>query len=383
MSNLKKYNLFITITSFAKLLVEVFIPLLLYNEGFNIKEILLFLIFKYTFCALIIPFGIKIGNNHSYTKLMLISSILFTLTYTYLNLLTHHKFALIFLALLFAFYLTFYWLGRHVYALSIIEEKKITDNVSLYSIFTVIGGLPATYIGAKILENFGFITLTIIVFVLMVISIIPLIKIKDIKIKPKKETLKNIIKTFPLKNYLFITIDQLRYIACSIFPLFIFIYIKKELSYLGVINIISGFGSIIYIYLLSKKMDKNKKDYLKISSLLLGVIYLLKISITNSHIFLIIIFFEGIFKSALDTIILRNTYAYGKNYEVTTYIEFTELLNNITRTCFLIIFYIFNLSLKTIIIISIIGIITNAFIKFDDGKYGYKKNSKKVLKFRP
>ena len=103
MSNLKKYNLFITITSFAKLLVEVFIPLLLYNEGFSIKKIILFLIFKYIFCTLIIPFGIKLGNTYSYTKLMLISSMLFTLTYIYLNLLTRHIFALIFLALLFAY----------------------------------------------------------------------------------------------------------------------------------------------------------------------------------------------------------------------------------------------------------------------------------------
>ena len=375
MSNLKKYNLFITITSFAKLLVEVFIPLLLYNEGFSIKEIILFLIFKYIFCTLIIPFGIKLGNTYSYTKLMLISSMLFTLTYIYLNLLTRHIFALIFLALLFASYLTFYWLGRHVYALSIIEDKKTTDNVSLYSIFGVIGGLPATYIGAKILETFGFITLTIIVLILMIISIIPLIKIKDIKITQNNTKLKDIIKTFPIQNYIFTAIDQLRYLAISIFPLFIYINIKKEMTYLGITNIICGIGSIIYIYILSKKMDKNKKDYLKISSLLLALIYILKINITNANIFLIIIFLEGVFKSALDTIILRNTYAYGKNYEVTNYIKFTELLNNITRTIFLIIFYILDLSLKTIIIISIIGIITNAFIKYDDGKYGYKKRT--------
>ena len=375
MSNLKKYNLFITITSFAKLLVELFIPLILYNKGFSINDIILFLICKYIFCAVLIHIGSTIGRIYSYTKLMLISSVLFTLTYTYLNLLTHHIFSLIFLSLLFASYLTFYWLGRHVYALSIIEDKKTTDNVSLYSIFTIIGGLPATYIGAKILENFGFIALTIIVLTLMILSIIPLIKIKDVKIIKEKPKIKKIIKTFPIKNYLFIIIDQLRYIAVSIFPLFIYINIKKDLTYLGVINIISGLGSIIYIYILSKKMDKNKKDYLKISALILAIIYTLKINITNPQIFLIIMFLEGIFKSALDTIILRNTYAYGKNYEVTSYIEFTELINNITRVIFLITFYILNLNLKTIIIISIIGIIINSFIKFDDGKFGYKKNS--------
>ena len=208
----------------------------------------------------------------------------------------------------------------------------------------------------------------------MILSIIPLIKIKDVKIESEK-SIKNIIKTFPKQNYTFIIIEQLRYIGTSLFPLYIYLNIKKEFNFLGVINIISGLGSIIYIYLLSKKMDKNKKDYLKASSIFLGIIYLLKINISSTKLFLIIMFFEGVMKSALDTIVLRNTYAYGKNYKIPNYIEFIELLNNITRTLFLIIFYILDLNLKTIIIISIVGIIINAFIKFDDGKYGYKKRS--------
>ena len=375
MSNLKKYNLFILITSFAKLLVEIFIPLLLFDKGFTIERIILFLIFKYAFCILIIPFTLKLGNKYSYTKLMLISSILFTFTYVYLNILTKHVFSLVFLALIFSAYLIFYWIGRHIYALTIIEDKKTTDNVSLYAMFSIIGGIPATYIGAKILNTFGFVTLTIIVFILMFISIIPLIKIKDINIKTKEKlNLKKVIHTFPKRNYLFIIIEQLRYISISIFPLFVYIYVKKEFNFLGLINIISGIGSVIYIYILSKKMDKNKKDYLKASSILLGVVYTLKINIINPSIFLAIIFIEGLAKSALDTIVLRNTYAYGKNYDAPSYIGFIELLNNISRTLILLIFYILKLDLKIIIIVSIIGIIFNAFIKFDDGKYGYTQS---------
>lgn len=374
MSNLKKYNLFIFITSFAKLLVELFIPILLYDKGFSIKDIILFLIFKYTFCSIIIPFALKLGNTYNYTKLMIASSIMFSLTYIYLNVLTTHKFSLIFLSLIFSCYLMFYWLGRHIYALAIIEDKKTTDNVSAYSIFTILGGLSATYIGAKILNSFGFITLTVLVLILMLLSVIPLIKIKDVE-KKDKIKIKEIIVSFPKRNYIFITIDQLRYIATSIFPLYIYINIKNEITYLGIINIICGIGSIIYIYLLSKKMDKNKKDYLGLSSILLAIVYFLKINTSNTILFLLIIFFEGISKSALDTVVLRNTYAYGKNYEVQSYIGFIELLNNITRTIFLILFYIFNINLKYIILLSVVGMLINAYIKFDDGKYGYNKKN--------
>lgn len=370
MSDLKKYNIFIFITSFAKLLVEIFIPLILYNMSFTIKEIILFLILKYSFCLLFIPVGYFIGKKYSVSTLMILSSIIFSITYIYLSQINKNLTSLIILSILYSSYLMFYWLGRHTYGLSIIEDKKTTDNVSLYNIFTILGGLFSPFIGSYIIEKTSTLTLSTIVLVLMIISIIPLTKIKKIKLNPNTQ-IKHIIKSFPKTNYIFNTLDQLRYILYTVLPLWIYINIKSKYSYIGILNIITGLGSIIYIYLLSKKMDKNKKDYLSLSLLIMGIIYLLKITITSNLAYLIITLLEGITKSSLDTITLRNTYVYQKNYCITSYIIFTEIINNIARTLFLIIFYIFNVPLKTMLLICILGIFLNVFIKYDDGKYGY------------
>lgn len=370
MSDLKKYNIFIFITSFAKLLVEIFIPLILYNMSFTIKEIILFLILKYSFCLLFIPVGYFIGKKYSVSTLMILSSIIFSITYIYLSQINKNLTSLIILSILYSSYLMFYWLGRHMYGLSIIEDKKTTDNVSLYNIFTILGGLFSPFIGSYIIEKTSTLTLSTIVLVLMIISIIPLTKIKKIKLNPNTQ-IKHIIKSFPKTNYIFNTLDQLRYILYTVLPLWIYINIKSKYSYIGILNIITGLGSIIYIYLLSKKMDKNKKDYLSLSLLIMGIIYLLKITITSNLAYLIITLLEGITKSSLDTITLRNTYVYQKNYCITSYIIFTEIINNIARTIFLIIFYIFNVPLKTMLLICILGIFLNVFIKYDDGKYGY------------
>ncbi len=370
MSDLKKYNIFIFITSFAKLLVEIFIPLILYNMSFTIKEIILFLILKHSFCLLFIPVGYFIGKKYSVSTLMILSSIIFSITYIYLSQINKNLTSLIILSILYSSYLMFYWLGRHTYGLSIIEDKKTTDNVSLYNIFTILGGLFSPFIGSYIIEKTSTLTLSTIVLVLMIISIIPLTKIKKIKLNPNTQ-IKHIIKSFPKTNYIFNTLDQLRYILYTVLPLWIYINIKSKYSYIGILNIITGLGSIIYIYLLSKKMDKNKKDYLSLSLLIMGIIYLLKITITSNLAYLIITLFEGITKSSLDTITLRNTYVYQKNYCITSYIIFTEIINNIARTLFLIIFYIFNVPLKTMLLICILGIFLNVFVKYDDGKYGY------------
>lgn len=370
MSNLKKYNIFTFVTTFAKLLIEVFIPLILYNMNFTIKEIILFLIIKHALCTIFLPITKLVIKKKSTTFLMIISSILFTLSYIYLNFLTKNLFKLLIFTTLLSMYLTFYWVGRHTYALSIIEDKKATDNVSLYTIFTILGGLFSTYIGSILIEKTSYLFLSIIVLFLMLISIIPLTKIKS-----KKETneikLINIITSFPKRNYIFTFLDQLRFILVTIFPLYIYLNINKSYKYIGIINIVSGLGSIIYIYILKKLMDKNKSDYLSSSLLYLAITYTLKLLTKNNIIFLIIVFFEGIFRSVVDLITLRNTYVYSKNYTRLNYTIFTEGINNIGRVIILTLFYITNISLKKIILICILGILINIFIKYDDGKYGY------------
>lgn len=370
MSNLKKYNIFTFVTTFAKLLIEVFIPLILYNMNFTIKEIILFLIIKHALCTIFLPITKLIIKKKSTTFLMIISSILFTLSYIYLNFLTKNLFKLLIFTTLLSMYLTFYWVGRHTYALSIIEDKKATDNVSLYTIFTILGGLFSTYIGSILIEKTSYLFLSIIVLFLMLISIIPLTKIKS-----KKETneikLITIITSFPKRNYIFTFLDQLRFVLVTIFPLYIYLNINKSYKYIGIINIVSGLGSIIYIYILKKLMDKNKRDYLSSSLLYLAITYTLKLLTKNNIIFLIIVFFEGIFRSVVDLITLRNTYVYSKNYTRLNYIIFTEGINNIGRVIILTLFYITNISLEKIILICILGILINIFIKYDDGKYGY------------
>lgn len=370
MSNLKKYNIFTFVTTFAKLLIEVFIPLILYNMNFTIKDIILFLIIKHALCTIFLPITKLVIKKKSTTFLMIISSILFTLSYIYLNFLTKNLFKLLIFTTLLSMYLTFYWVGRHTYALSIIEDKKATDNVSLYTIFTILGGLFSTYIGSILIEKTSYLFLSIIVLFLMLISIIPLTKIKS-----KKETneikLITIITSFPKRNYIFTFLDQLRFVLVTIFPLYIYLNINKSYKYIGIINIVSGLGSIIYIYILKKLMDKNKSDYLSSSLLYLAITYTLKLLTKNNIIFLIIVFFEGIFRSVVDLITLRNTYVYSKNYTRLNYTIFTEGINNIGRVIILTLFYITNISLEKIILICILGILINIFIKYDDGKYGY------------
>ena len=371
MTNLKKYNIFITITTFAKLMIEVFIPLLLYNIGFQLKEILIFYLVQFfTIFLFNIP-ATYIGQKITFKKIMIISSILFSLTYLYINYMTNNIIKLVILSVLNGLYLSTYWIGRHIYGISIIKEKETTDNVSKYMIFGIIGSLPASYIGAYILEKYGYISLSIIILILSFISLFPLFKIK-INQKINKIKIKQIIKKFPKQNYIFLFFDQLKFFTLLLFPLYIYINIKSELKYIALTNVIIGISSILYILYIAKKMDENKKDYLKPMLLAMFITLLIKLNINNSNIILFIIFIEGISKSALDTIILRNTYSYKANYNNISYILFIEQLYSIFRFIITTIYLILEVKLKTILYIGTFSLLINTFIGFKQGKSGYK-----------
>lgn len=371
MTNLKKYNIFITITTFAKLMIEVFIPLLLYNIGFQLNEILIFYLVQFfTIFLFNIP-ATYIGQKITFKKLMIISSILFSITYIYINYITKNIIKLIILSILNGLYLSTYWIGRHIYGISIIKEKETTDNVSKYMIFGIIGSLPASYIGAYILEKYGYISLSIIILILSFISLFPLFKIK-INQKINKIKIKQIIKKFPKQNYIFLFFDQLKFFTILLFPLYIYINIKSELKYIALTNVIIGISSILYILYIAKKMDENKKDYLKPMLLAMFIILLIKLNINSSNIILFIIFIEGISKSALDTIILRNTYSYKANYNNISYILFIEQLYSLFRFIITTIYLILGVNLKTILYIGTFSLLMNTFIGFKQGKSGYK-----------
>ena len=371
MTNLKKYNIFITITTFAKLMIEVFIPLLLYNIGFQLNEILIFYLVQFfTIFLFNIP-ATYIGQKITFKKLMIISSILFSITYIYINYITKNIIKLIILSILNGLYLSTYWIGRHIYGISIIKEKETTDNVSKYMIFGIIGSLPASYIGAYILEKYGYISLSIIILILSFISLFPLFKIK-INQKINKIKIKQIIKKFPKQNYIFLFFEQLKFFTILLFPLYIYINIKSELKYIALTNVIIGISSILYILFIAKKMDENKKDYLKPMLLAMFIILLIKLNINSSNIILFIIFIEGISKSALDTIILRNTYSYKANYNNISYILFIEQLYSLFRFIITTIYLILEVNLKTILYIGSFSLLINTFIGFKQGKSGYK-----------
>ena len=77
MSNIKRYNIFILLSTLARNIVEIFSSVLLYKMGYSLKEILLFYSIVYLIGAIISTIVIYLTKIVKPKYILILSSIIF------------------------------------------------------------------------------------------------------------------------------------------------------------------------------------------------------------------------------------------------------------------------------------------------------------------
>ena len=78
MSNIKKYNIFIMLSTIARNMVEIFSSVLLYKMGYSLKEILLFFTILYFVGGIISVIVIYLTKYINAKYILILSSIIFS-----------------------------------------------------------------------------------------------------------------------------------------------------------------------------------------------------------------------------------------------------------------------------------------------------------------
>lgn len=371
-SNQKKFSVYIFLSTFARNLIELFIPIILYKYGYSLKEVILYYLFVNIFSVLITHPIIKMSKKYSNKILVIIGFISFFILQILLNNLKYNVYYLIILAFLFALYRRGYWISRRFYNLKIMKKEKISSTYSLISIFNQIAVIISSYIGAILLDFFTINLLNILSMIIYVISMIPLFLLK---FNYEKNNIKldfiGTIKKIPKQNlYLFGSYELINVLK-FLFPLYLFIYVKDTYQVVGIINVITNLSIIIFAYFYGKKLDGNK-NYLKLSIILTVIVYFLK---ANSTFYLLIIisFLEGIFTKMYELSISKEFYVLSKQFEYYNYNYIYEFIQNIFRTIVVLVLFLFGNNLKSMIYIVLLFIILGALFNFKQVKY---KNDK-------
>lgn len=314
MNNFKRLNVFVFLSTFARSLIEIFIPLYLYKEGMSFTNILYFYLMILVFSIFISSLIKTLGNKIKYKYFMIISSLSFVLTFYFLNIVNINDFSLVFLAIFYSIYRRCYWMVKRLYMVKYVPKKNSGKFSGFITISSELAGMLSTILGAAFLDNSKFIYLAILSLLILFISIIPLFKIKEEKNeKSKKANYIDILKEIPKQNYFILFFYEAIFFIGLFFPLYLFIYVEETYSFVGIINVLIGISSMVCVYTFSKKMDKDKKDYLSIVTIFMSIIYLFKLNTFNPIAIALIALLEGYFTKMHTTSLSRDTWYLGKN----------------------------------------------------------------------
>ena len=346
-----KFNIFSFLSTFARSLIEIFISLYLFKNGFSIKYILIFYLLENLFAVFLSYIFVRIGEKYKYSLVMYIGLICFIVLQVVLNKVVNSFSYILLISFLYSLYRRGYWVSRRFYISNVIPKKDSSEPFSIILILSQVASILSGYVGAILLDKSSILTLTIISSALLFVSVIPLVKIKYKASNTKIELIKN-IKKYNVKNYLSFSLYELNNLLTFLFPLYVAIYIKNTYVMAGTINAVNNLAIIGFIFIYGKVL--KRKNYFVLSTILLIIMYFTKLFMYN-YLILVITFFEGIVKVMQNQSVNKIYFENQNGMDLTHYNLIYQLQESIIRVIVVTPLIVIN-DIKTVIIIVLIVI---------------------------
>lgn len=366
-SNQIKFNIFSFISIFARSLLEVFISLYLFKNGFSIKSVLTFYLLENGFAFFISYLFVKIGEKYKYSTVMYIGIFSFIVLQIVLNNIVHSYMYIILISFLYSLYRRGYWVSRRYYITDIIPQRNSSESFSILMIVSEIASIISGYFGGFLLDSFNILLLTIISSVLLVISVIPLIKIKTKTSNKKIELIKN-LKKYDKRNYVAFSLYEINNLLTFIFPIYIAMYIKDSYIMASSINAISNLAIIVFILVYGRII--KKRNYFVISSALFVFISISKLFFLNYFIF-VFYFIEGLIKKMQEQSVNKIYFENRRGMDLTHYNLIYQLTESLVRVVVVLPLLFIN-DIKMMILFILLFISSELVI------YAFFKKSKKL-----
>ena len=373
--NQRRYNLFVFLSTFARQLIELFIPIILYKAWFVIKDIILYYFCISLFSIILAPIVIKLARKINYKIILWIWIISFVLLQLVISHVYISVWYLLLIAFLFACYRRCYWITRRLYNLKVIHKTNIWISYTFISIINQLACMVATYIGAVLLDFVNIETLTCISIWLFVISIYPISKIKSqrkIDSGTKLDLFWTLKKINNSDKYIFGSYELLNLVR-FLFPLYLVIYVSDTYQIVWILQVLTWLATILFSYLYGKKINKNNVNYLSLSIWLIVMIYLMKMNVT--WILLAIISFLEWFISKMNEISVNKEFIkLSKEFDYENYNYAYEQTQNTFRLLVSAVMFLFMDDLRIMIGFILLVMAISIPLKF---KYN-KKNIKNI-----
>lgn len=302
---------------FARSMIAVFVPIFLLQMGWEISAVMFFYFVYNIFDAPGNFFAkwliYKIGARQVIAWGTLAYIIFFALLY---NLDMNAWWMLIAMAFFHAIYDTFYWVG-HIYFFMRCEknDRNVSKGVSLLYIVKKIAGILAPLAGALILIFVNDKFLIGISVVILILSLIPLFRIKETKDKPATKP-KSFFEFFKkgdgLRAYIVTALCSFHGVAEGvIWPIFIYT-IFQTVESVAAIPILVAATVIVFTYFAGKIKKGNRSKVISLGALLIALTWILRLLIENNIFYYVSVFLIGIFTLLISLPLESNIYEKGE-----------------------------------------------------------------------
>lgn len=339
-----------SIDGFAFSLIGIFIPIYLLTLNYSVYQVILFFIIYYAFCLIFSFVSIYLTKYFGVLKIIFLR---FPFLFAYLAslyFLQSYSIPLILVAFLGAVQNMFYWIPLHLLFMRNTKQKEMGSSTGKLFAFPKIAGIIAPLIGGLVMASLGFKYLIIFVFLIFLLSIIPILGLKKVKISFEFNFMKG-IRLFNKYPKLFIAEffgnmgDE---IEAIIWPIFIYLSLISIAS-IGIIGTLISLSSFIFTLIIGKLSDKyNKKTILKIGSFLLLLAFSVRYFANNEFIFYTISILSGFFIVMLWIPFSSIMYEVAKKNTTDEFIVFREIPVALGRLFILSIALLFVGNLKII-----------------------------------
>lgn len=359
MNNIKRYNIFIILSTIARNMVEIFSSVLLYKMGYSFREILLFfaiLYFTGAVTSTLIIYSTKIIKPK---YILILSSLIFSGSFYFMQAMDKTFINLVIFSVIYGIGSYSYHTLRHYYAIKSIDNHKKTEIGSIL-IFTNIAIIFSSLIASYIQSKLSLLVLAITVIIISIIAVMPLFKFdisNDVSCIRYQKIERNKIKFFIL--------EQAKVINISLQPLYLYLFIDDKIEFIGVFNVVLGISACIFIYYFVRKIDDKK--YFKYFNMIFCLLLFLKLNVSNRYLILLIGFFEGLGIKMFEIVSSQKIYNIKKNTNVKGYLVIVEIIFCSIRCIMCIIGYFIN-NIKIILYLSVALIFLVGFVKRENLK---------------
>jgi MFS family permease len=322
---------------FARSMIAIFIPIFLLQMGWSISHVMFFYFIFNVFDAPLNFFAKWLTYKIGARKVIALGTLFYVAFFAVLYNLNVGMWSLLILMALFAaFYDAFYWVA-HIYFFMRCEknDRNISKGVSLLYIVKKIAGILAPIFGALILIFFDKQLLIGLSMIFLLLSIVPLFKIKDTRDRPDKKP-KNLREFFKkgdgLKEYIIKGLFSFHNVAEGvIWPIFIYT-IFKTVESVAIIPIMAAGTVIIFTYFTSKVKKTNRSQIMTLGAFLISITWILRLIIEGSIFYYVSVLLIGVFAMLVSLPLESNIYEKGEKKDAlatSTYQNFFSMFPRI------------------------------------------------------